>query len=361
MEGQHPTYTIVTDPKEADAVGWGFHTNDVSKPAKVYFKFPEMKSDELRIKVHYAGLCYSEVHTVREDWGPIKNRPIIPGHEIAGEVTHVGADVSDFKVGDIVGFGCFRDHCGECRPCKKSHNNHCQANLPQRFTYGELFWGGYATGVQHPAKWFYKIPSGLDLNKVAPLFCAGITLFAPIARHCKKGDRVAVNGLGGLGHLGLMYAKAWGCHVTCLTTSKDKIDLCKQLGADEVVITTEPGAWDKVKGSFDVLLNTVSHSDTDTFNKLTAAVDALGTYVQLGGAVQPIEFRTMSLLFGQKNLTGSLVGSYKETVEMLEFSDKHHILPMTEEFSFDDFPKAWDLLVNGKPKFRCVVKCLDGK
>lgn len=361
MESSHITYTIVQDPKEADAVGWGFYSKDITKPSKVYFKFPELGAEELRIKIHYAGMCYSEVHTVAEDWGPVQSRPIIPGHEIAGEVTHVGSGVSDYKVGDIVGFGCFRDNCGDCRNCKKELANNCTGPVLQRFTYGDLYWGGYATALQQPAKWFYKVPKELDLSRVAPLFCAGITLFAPIARYCQKGDRVAINGLGGLGHLGIQYAKAWGCHVTCLTTSKDKVELCKQLGADEVVISTEKDALKKLAGHFDVVLNTVNSMEQEQFDGLMNSLDSCGTYVQLGADTKAIQFAPCTLVFGQKQCVGSLVGSYKETVAMLEFSAKHNILPTCEQYEFDDFGKAWTNLTTGRPKFRCVLKCVDGK
>ena len=131
MEHKHPTYTIVNDPKEADAVGWGFYTNDPSKPEKIYFKFPPLKDDEIRIQVTYAGLCHSELHTVQEDWGPVKNRPIIPGHETVGIITHIGKDVKDFKIGDRVGFGTCRDFCAQCRQCSKGNNHLCTGQVDQ--------------------------------------------------------------------------------------------------------------------------------------------------------------------------------------------------------------------------------------
>jgi len=358
---KHPTYTIVKDSKEADAVGWGFYTPDVKKMEKIYFKFPELGDDELRIKTHYAGLCYSEVHTVSGDWGPMTTKPIIPGHEIAGEVEKIGANVKDFKVGDKVGFGCYRDFCEQCKYCKRGDDNFCSGPLKQKYTYGPFYWGGYATHVQHPAKLFFKIPDTLDLGKVAPLFCAGVTLYNPISKYAKKGDNIAITGLGGLGHMGVKYGKAWGCHVTVFTTSKDKIQLCKDLGADEVVVTKEEGAFKKNAGKYDVVLNTIHDLDQQMFDDYTSLIAPQGTFVQLGAPMTEIKWKMGTLVFNEAKFVGSQVGPKHTVQEMLEFSAKHNILPMVEEFSFEDFPKAWDKLINGKPFFRCVVKTLGGK
>lgn len=360
METQHPTYTIVSDPKEADAVGWGFYSKN-SKPTKIYFKFPELQPDEVRIKIHYTGLCFTEVHLVREDLFPTTNWPIIPGHEIVGEITHVGSDVDYLKVGDIVGFGPKRDHCGDCRVCKRGDDNICMAPFKQGQTYGDFYWGGYATSTQQPGKRCFKIPTGLDLSKMPPMFCAGITVFNPLTKYCKPGYNVGVSGLGGLGHLALKFAKALGCNVTCFTRTKEKVDLCKELGAHEVVVTSEDGAYKKVAGQMDVIINTVSELDQKMFDNLVSTMGPGAIFVQVGASTSQIQINTLMFLVYEHKFVFSIIGNKEKMDEMLTFALEKQILPVTEEYSFDDFPKAWDKISNGKPEFRCIVKCLDGK
>jgi len=360
MESKHPTYTIVTDAKEADAAGWGFYEQDITKIQKIYFKFPTLKSTELRINITYAGLCHSDAHFAGGDWGPTKNFPLIPGHEIVGEVTHVGSDITDFKIGDKVGFGCFRDFCGDCKWCKKGDDNLCK-NTDQPLTYGDIYWGGYATALQQPAKMFFKLPENLPEEVIPPLFCAGITSYNPVNLYCKPDDEVAVIGIGGVGHMGLQYAKAAGCKVTAFTTSKGKEELYKKLGADRVVVTTEEGAFEKEAGKYNVLLNNLPHCDAEMFKNYSSLLDAKGTWVQLGAPkfTETIPFSLLALVFHQRTFVGSGVGPKHSIQAMLDYSAKHNIVPLCEQFEFEDFPKAFDHLINGKPIFRCVVKCKD--
>lgn len=265
---KNPIYTVVQDPKDADACGWGFYDYDLDKIEKIYFKFPALGDDELRINITYAGLCHTECHIVHGDWWKRKNAPIIPGHEIIGDVTHVGKNVKDFQIGDKVGFGVFRDYCGNCRRCKRGDDHRCET-VDHILTYGEKYWGGYATHLQQPAKLFFHIPKELKElpeEHLAPLMCAGITTFNPVAKHCKPGQNVAVLGIGGLGHMCIKYAKAWGCNVTAFTQSKDKIDLIKKLGADKVVVTTDLDAFKKEAKQHDVVLNNIPVMD----QKMTA-------------------------------------------------------------------------------------------
>jgi len=348
----HPTYKFVEE-KEADAFAWVF-TNPKEGMQKVSVKFPDVKPDELRIKVTYAGLCHSDLHTVREDWGPCAY-PIAPGHEIVGTVTHVGTDIKDYQVGDRVGFGCQRECCDKCGPCKVDFEQLCTAtDLDQKYTYGDKYWGGYASHLQQPAKFFFKVPESLPESKVPPLFCAGVTTYAPIARHAKPGQEVAVLGIGGLGHMAVMYAKAWGCKVTGFTTSKDKEEFIKKLGADRVVVTT-PETLKQEAGKYDLVLNTLPSGDNMT--SYVSLTKVMGTFVQLGipAFAVPVHFNPMILAFTHINFTGSGIGSRKEIREMLEFSAKHNIVPLCEEFDFENFPAAFDRLENGKPIFRCVV------
>jgi len=348
----HPTYKFV-DEKDANASAWVF-TDPKGDMQKVSVQFPDVKPDELRIQVTYVGLCHSDLHTVRQDWGPC-HYPIAPGHEVVGTITHVGSDVKDYKIGENVGFGCQRECCDKCEPCKIDFEQLCTStNLEQKWTYGEKYWGGYASLLQQPAKFFFKIPESLPQEKVPPLFCAGVTTYAPIARHCKPGQEVAVLGIGGLGHMAVMYAKAWGCKVTGFTSSKDKEEFIKKLGADRVVVTNTETLKQEA-GKYDVVLNTLPSGEN--LNAYISLAKMMGTFVQLGVPAfsEPVHLNLGILPFTHINLTGSGIGSRKEIREMLEFSAKHNIVPMCEEFDFENFPKAFDRLENGKPLFRCVV------
>jgi len=215
---------------------------------------------------------------------------------------------------------------------------------------------------------FFKVPDNLSLREVAPLFCAGITMYKPLVKYAKKGDYVVVTGLGGLGHLGVKYAKALGCNVTVVTTSKDKIQLCKDLGADDVILCSstdkeaEEEAFKKHARKFDVLLNTIHSIDQTTFDKYKDLLTIQGTWVQLGAnPANFVNFQIGALCFSEHRFVGSQVGSKHHIQDMIEFSSKHNISPIVEEYEFDDFPKAWDKLINGRPNFRCVLKTLDGK
>lgn len=349
----HPTYTIVKDKKDADAIAWAFVDKEEMKALP--FKFPELNSKEIRAKITYTGLCHSDAHTVRQEWGPCKY-PIAPGHEIVGEVTHVGKDVKDFKVGDVVGFGPQRYCCDECEFCKAGCEPLCTGGDGNNFTYGPIYWGGYASYIQQPGAHFFKVPKSLPIERVPPLFCAGITTYRPVAVYAKPGDKVAVLGIGGLGHLAVQYAKKWGCHVTAFTNSKDKEKFIKELGADEVLIADDE-TMKKQGSKYHLVLNTLPVGEK--MPDYIALTRPLGTYVQIGlpDVSKPCPFNAAHVLLNQINVTGSLIGSRKEMNDMLEFSAKHNIAPLCEQFSFDDFPKAYDRLVNGRPIFRCVVDC----
>ena len=208
---EHPLYRHC-DIKEADGVAWAFINKD--KMIKYPFQFPEIAPDEIRINVLYAGLCQSDVHTVREVWGPCQF-PLVPGHEIIGEVSLIGSEVKDFKKGEIVGFGTMRDCCGNCKFCKKGKENLC---LDADFTYG-LYWGGYATAMQQPAKFYFHLPEGFKIEKASPLFCAGITTFYPIEKYLNEEiQTTGVIGCGGLGHMAIQFLHKMGKHVTAFTT-----------------------------------------------------------------------------------------------------------------------------------------------
>jgi len=346
----HKNYTIVPE-SEAEAFAWVFTAKD--KPMqKIGFKFPEIKSDEVRIKITYTGLCHSDLHTVKGDWGTCEY-PIAPGHEIVGVVTQIGSEVKDFKVGDKAGFGVQREACGKCELCKSGYEPLCD-DVKHKFTYDDTYWGGYATHLQQPADWYFKIPTNLPEERIPPLFCAGVTAYAPIARYAKPGDNVAVLGIGGLGHMAVQYLKAWGCHVTAFTSSKGKEGFIKKLGADRVVVSSEQTLKEEA-GKFAFIFNTLPA--TDNFGSYVGLTKKLGNFICVGLPAYETE-ATMPiypLIFKNIRITGSLIGSREEIRDMLEFSAKHNIVPLCEEFDFEDFPQAFDRLENGRPIFRCVV------
>jgi len=346
----HKNYKIVPEG-EADALAWVFTAKD-QPMKKVGFKFPELQAGELRLKITYSGLCHSDLHTVREEWGPC-SYPMAPGHEIVGVVTHVGSDVKEFKVGDKAGFGCQRECCGKCEWCKMDMEQLCE-DVKHKWTYNDKTWGGYATSLQQPADFFFKVPENLPEERVPPLFCAGITTYAPIARFAKAGTEVAVLGIGGLGHMAVQYLKAWGCKVTAFTSSKSKEEFIKKLGAERVVVSSEQTLKEEA-GKYSFVISTLPVSDN--FIGYVGLTKKLGTFVNVRAPAsdKPAQFPTPHLIFTNIKVTGSLIGSRKEIREMLEFSSKNNIVPLCEQFDFDNFPKAFDTLENGKPVFRCVV------
>lgn len=346
----HPTYKIV-DESQADAIAWAFVDKENMK--RLPFKFPPIKPHEARAKVTHTGLCHSDCHVVREEWGP-RVRPIAPGDEIVGIITEVGSEVKDLKVGDKVGFGAQRECCGECEFCQDSHENLCKGKIEQYATYGSKYWGGYASHIQQPAGFYFKVPENLPEDKIPPLFCAGVTTYVPIARFAKPGQEVAVLGIGGLGHLAVKFAKAWGCRVTGFTSSPDKEKFILELGADRVVVTT-PENLKAETGKYHLVLNTLP--DGQDLNEHLTLTKSLGTFCQLGAPPlsKTTAFRPAQFLYNQINYAGFLLGSRKEVREMLEFCGKHNIVPICEHFDFEEFPEAYDKLLNGKPHFRCVV------
>ena len=351
----HPLYKHVKDEKDADAVAYAFVNKD--KAVKFPFKFPPLAKNELRANILYAGLCMSDVHTVRELWGPC-NYPIAPGHEIVAEVSAVGEDVKDFKKGDLVGFGTIRDICHKCRYCKDGREELCE-DVEEHYTYG-IHWGGYATALQHPADHFFHLPKGFDLAKGAPLFCAGITTFYPMKKYLKKGMNCAVVGIGGLGHMALKFLKAMGYKSAAFTTSKNKIDMIKDLGASEVILSTDDAQMKAANKKFDFVINTLPLKGE--FEKYFETVAKGGIFVQVGmPAVADCDFKVnvWALVTKEIDFVGSNVGPRWCIKEMLPLCAEKNVYPMVEEFSFDDFDKAFEKLEKGKPKFRCVVNVKD--
>lgn len=350
---EHPLYKHC-DIKEADGVAWAFVNKD--KMVQFPFKFPEIAADEIRVNVLYAGLCQSDVHTVRETWGPCKF-PMAPGHEIIGEVSLVGKDVKDFKKGEVVGFGTMRDCCNKCKFCKKGEENLCRDG--DNFTYG-LHWGGYATAMQQPARFFFHLPEGFKYEKAAPLFCAGITTYYPMEKYLTDDIKTTgVIGCGGLGHMAIQFLHKMGKHVTAFTTSEKKVDLLKKLGADKVVISSKPEEMKAAQGTIEFLLNTVPN-DID-FQPYVLCVERGGKFVQVGmpAATDFLKLNINLLVVNAIDVVGSIVGPREPIKRMVDFCHKKDVFPIVEEYPFEEMPKAFEKLEHGRPHFRCVVNMKD--
>lgn len=314
--------------------------------------------DDVQIKITYCGVCHSDIHQVRNDW---KNSvyPVVPGHEIVGEVTEVGENVKNFKRGDFVGVGCMVDSCQTCDSCKEGLEQYCENgatmtyNSKNKHLEGRRTFGGYSQSIVVNKEFVLKVPGNLDIKAVAPLLCAGITTFSPLHTwKIKKGDKVGVIGLGGLGHMGIKFAHAMGAHTVMITTSPEKEEDAKRLGADEVLISKDEDAMKKQANSFDFLLNTVpvGHDTNPYINILKRD----GTMVMVG-AIEPIQVNGAGLIIGRKRIAGSIIGGIKETQEMLDFCGKHDIVSDIELIDMNAINDAFKRVVDGDVKYRFVI------
>lgn len=357
---QHDIYKIVEKEEDGDATAWLFKNE--KDFAQYHFKFPPLGDKEVRCKVLYTGLCHSDVMMARQKWG-FSTYPLCAGHEVIGEITHVGKDVTDKKVGDRVGFGPLRSACWNCKHCKQGNDNLCVGlEIHERLLYGKYF-GGYATHIQQPATHAVRIPEGMEVEDAPPLLCAGATVFAPMYRHIKDPKAsVAVIGIGGLGHLAVQYAKKFGNHVGAFTTSPEKVEEIKKLGADEVIVVNKDfSSLKEHQDKFDYLVNTLPISSEEAINAYLGTLASNGTMIQVGvpDSATPFQMGFIPFIFKQLTITSGSAGSVKETEHAVRFAHENGVKVQAERFSFEDFPKAFDLLENGKPHFRCVVNVKD--
>jgi uncharacterized zinc-type alcohol dehydrogenase-like protein len=313
---------------------------------------------DVAFDIHFAGICHSDIHTVKSEWGePLY--PVVPGHEIAGVVTAVGSEVTKHKVGDHVGVGCFVDSCRDCDNCKAGLEQYCTGS-GMVGTYnavlndGEKTYGGYSGAIVVDENYVLRIPDSIPLDAAAPLLCAGITLYSPL-RHWNAGPdkNVAVIGLGGLGHMGVMLAKAMGAHVTVLSQSLKKMEDGLRLGADQYYATSDPDTFTKLAGSFDLILNTVSANLNmgDYLNLL--ATD--GTLVELGIPEYPMQVPAFPLASNRVSVSGSLIGGIAETQQMLDFCAEHDVRPEIEVIQPDYINDAYQRVLASDVRYRFVI------
>ncbi|AHK31908.1 mycothiol-dependent formaldehyde dehydrogenase [Rhodococcus opacus PD630] len=313
--------------------------------------------NDVLIEIQYAGICHSDIHTVNGDWGP-QPFPVVPGHEIVGIVAEVGADVTRHKVGDRVGVGCLVNSCGHCTNCQGGDEQYCANGMVPTYAGvdrdGTTTQGGYSTHVVVDADYVLSVPQSLDPAAAAPLLCAGITTYAPLRRWgAGPGKKVAIVGLGGLGHMAVKIAHALGAEVTVLSQTLKKQEDGLRLGADAYHATSDPTTFEQLAGRFDLIINTVSASiDPNAYLGLLA-VD--GTLVNVGAPAEPLSLHVMSLIGGRRNFAGSMIGGIALTQEMLDFCATHNIGSDIEVIPADKINQAYERVLASDVRYRFVI------
>jgi len=327
----------------------------------VFTRRPVEENDVL-IEIIYAGVCHTDIHVVRNEWGTSKY-PLVPGHEIVGKVTQIGPNVNKYKVGDRVAVGPLVDSCRSCPRCKNHQEQFCDQGPV--FTYSRVIekvpkppsYGGYSRHIVVNQDFVFQLSDKFkDLKAVAPLLVAGLTVYSPLSKwkdHVAPGKKVAINGLGGLGHLGVKFAASFGAEVTVLSTSLNKEQDAIKLGAHHFVVSKDPAAMEKIRSSFDLILDTVSaRHDVEP---LLASLQPSGVLALVGGVPDPFSLNSFSLIMGNKTMSGSLLGGVKETQEMLDYCADHGIVADIELISFDQVNQAYDRMLKSDVKYRFVI------
>lgn len=314
---------------------------------------------DVEIEILYCGVCHSDIHTARNEWGGTKY-PVVPGHEIVGKITRTGSEVTKFTRGETVGVGCFVDSCGHCDNCKDHQEQYCLEgptatyNSPSREDRNIITYGGYSTHIVVTQDFVLKISDKLPLHAVAPLLCAGITTYSPL-RHwnVKKGDKVAVVGLGGLGHMAVKLASSMGAEVTMLSRSPEKEEDATSLGAKHFELTTDKEVMKRLKGAFNLIINTVSAAHD--YNEYLNLLKTNGTMVLLGIPPKSPDVKASTLISRRRSLAGSLVGGIKETQEMLDYCAENNIVSEVEMINIDQINEAYERTLNADVRYRFVI------
>lgn len=320
----------------------------------------DMTDQDVQIEILYCGICHSDVHYARDEWHSVMPTvyPCVPGHEIVGRVTSVGSAVTKFKPGDLAGVGCLVDADLTCPTCREGLEQLCPNQV---LTYGGpdkhlggVTYGGYSESIVVDERFVLRIPANLDLAGVAPLLCAGITTYSPMRRWGEiTGKKVGVVGLGGLGHMGVKFAKAFGANVVVFTTSPGKKEDALRLGADDVIISTSTEEMEKHAGSFDFILDTIA-----AVHNINAYINMLrhdGTITLVGAPEKPLAVEAFALIFGRRSLSGSLIGGIRETQEMLDFCAEHTITSDVEVIPIQKLNEAYERLVKSDVKYRFSI------
>ncbi len=322
------------------------------------FQRRDPKPTDVAIDIKFCGICHSDIHQARDEWGG-SQFPMVPGHEITGVVTAVGAKVKNFKVGDSVGVGCMVDSCRHCQHCEMDLEQFCLNGMTGTYNGVErdgsgATQGGYSNKIVVDEAFVLRVPKNLPLDASAPLLCAGITLYSPLRHwHAGPGKKVAIVGLGGLGHMGVKLAHAMGAEVTVLSQSDKKRDDARRLGADHYHATSNPETFERLKGTFDLIINTVA-APID-WNQYLGLLKLDGSMVMVGVPEKANPVHSFSLIMGRRSLAGSLIGGIKETQEMLDFCGKHNITSDIEKIAIKDVNAAYERVLKSDVRYRFVI------
>ncbi len=324
---------------------------------KITIERRELKPTDVLIDIKFAGICHSDIHTARDEWGGT-NYPLVPGHEIAGIVSEVGSEATKYQVGDRVGVGCMVDSCRECANCLAGEEQFC-VGTGMVGTYGGMIDGrptdgGYSEKIVVDESYVLGIPEGIELDEAAPLLCAGITLFSPL-RHwgAGPGKKVAIVGMGGLGHMGIKIAAALGAEVTVLSQSLSKEADGEKFGAHHYYATSDDATFSQLAGTFDLIVNTVSAQIP--MDRYLSLLGLNGTLVNVGAPADPLEVNAFSLIPMRRSWAGSMIGGIRETQEMLDFCAEHHLGAEIELIDASRIDEAYDRVVGSDVRYRFVI------
>jgi uncharacterized zinc-type alcohol dehydrogenase-like protein len=322
------------------------------------FERREVGPRDVQFDILYCGVCHSDLHQIRNDWFP-GIFPMVPGHEIVGRIVKTGSEVKNFKVGDLAGTGCLVDSCRQCENCKQDLEQYCLKGASQTYNGYEQdgktpTYGGYSNTIVVNEDFVLHVKDEENLAAVAPLLCAGITTYSPL-KHWKvgKGHKLAVLGLGGLGHMGVKFGVAFGAEVTVLSTSPAKEADARKLGAHHFIVTKDPAQLEAAKNSFDFILDTVSAKHD--FNLYLSLLRTNGVHICVGVPPEPADVSAFSLIGGRKSLVGSMIGGISETQEMLDFCAEHHITSDIELIDMQNIQQAYERMEKGDVKYRFVI------
>ncbi|MCK7542618.1 NAD(P)-dependent alcohol dehydrogenase [Marinobacter bryozoorum] len=334
-------------------------TSELSGLAPFSFQRRTPRADDVSIEILYCGVCHTDIHFAENDWGRT-NYPVVPGHEIIGRVTAVGNDVNQFTVGELVGVGCMVDSCRSCPSCEQGLEQYCREGMTPTYNGEDRIdrlrtYGGYSERIVVSERFVVRVPDKLDPAAAAPILCAGITTYSPLKHFgVGKGHKVGVLGMGGLGHMGVKFARALGAEVTIFTRSEAKVAEAKKQGADHVIISTDPEQMAAATESFDFLLDTIPvHHD---LNPYLSTLKVNGTHI-LVGMIEPIEptVHSRNLIGKRRILTGSLIGGMPETQEVLDFCAEHDISCDIEMLDIHNINEAYERMKKGDVKYRFVI------
>lgn len=335
---------------------WGA-TSATDPLSQLQIERRDTDSHDVRIKIEYAGICHSDLHTVRSEWGEA-TFPLVPGHEIVGTVTEVGPEVTKWRVGQRVGVGVFVDSCRECENCRAGEEQYCLNGMTGTYgvkdRYGQITQGGYSTGIVVHEDYVLNIPEGLKSEEAAPLLCAGITVYSPLAHwQAGPGKQVAVVGMGGLGHMAVKIAAAMGATVTVLSQTTRKAEDAVRFGATEALATSEPETFRNNRGRFDLIINTVS-ADLD-LQQYLSLLRTEGTLVQVGMPPEPMAVNAKWLAGGRKSLSGSMIGGVAECQQMLDFCAEKGFGAQVEVIEADQVNEAYERMLASDVRYRFVI------